>query len=173
MEGTVNHRIKQIIKHLELNPNSFSVRLGMRDTTIRNILKDRNKPSYDVIIKIISTFEEISPIWLLQGTGEMLLVDEQKRVGILPGDTKKLPSSVLDLEINEETVSVLHTNEPPEEYHGAKKSLLMVEVYIKNDQIIAVKPVNDKYIENLKVEIDKNKEALQSLTRIVTRNLKD
>jgi len=133
LEETVNHRIKQVIKHYELNPNSFSVRLGMRDTTIRNILKERNKPSYDVIIKIISTFVDISPIWLLQGNGEMLLADEQKRLGIKSGDTKMLSSSNASFELDH-IKKTARVSEPKAPYY-AKKQTVQFDIIIEQNEI--------------------------------------
>ncbi len=74
---TINERIQQIIKHLELNNNSFSKQIEVNPTVIHNIIKGRNAPSYDILNKISLSFDNINPTWLLTGRGEML-VGEKK-----------------------------------------------------------------------------------------------
>lgn len=71
----VNKRIEQIILHYNLNKNSFSGKLGLKNnTTIGQIVSGRkSKPSFDVLNKIVETFPEIDSNWLLTGKGEMFL----------------------------------------------------------------------------------------------------
>ena len=72
--NNINSRISQIISHFGLNKNSFSKKIGMENNvTIGNIVSGRrNKPSFDVIEKILLSFDSISSEWLIIGTGEML-----------------------------------------------------------------------------------------------------
>jgi transcriptional regulator with XRE-family HTH domain len=75
---TINNRIELIINSLELNNNSFSMRIGVNSTVIHNIVKGRNAPSYDVLQKILSSFDNISADWLITEKGEM--VSNNKRI---------------------------------------------------------------------------------------------
>ena len=72
--NTINVRIKSIIEYYKMNVNSFSKHIGIdNNVTIGNIVNTRlNKPSYDVIQKILQTFENISADWLITGKGKML-----------------------------------------------------------------------------------------------------
>ena len=73
METSVNERIKKIIQVKKMNKNSFSKRIEVPPQTIQNIVDGRqNKPSFDVLEKVISSFEDINAQWLLNGEGEML-----------------------------------------------------------------------------------------------------
>jgi phage repressor protein C with HTH and peptisase S24 domain len=72
---TINKRIELIISTLGLNKNSFSNRIKVNPTVIHNIIKGRNAPSYDLLNKIVLTFDNINPSWLLTGEGEMLKSD--------------------------------------------------------------------------------------------------
>jgi len=56
-----------------MNKNSFSVKIGLaNNVTVGNIVSNRlNKPSFDVIEKILQAFDSISPDWLLLGKGPM------------------------------------------------------------------------------------------------------
>lgn len=74
---TINERISFIIQEKNLNPNSFSNEIGVNSTVIHNILKGRNKPSYDVLLKIISTFDDINIDWFMTGNGNIFKVDSR------------------------------------------------------------------------------------------------
>jgi transcriptional regulator with XRE-family HTH domain len=70
IKTTVNDRITQLIEHENLTTNSFANRLGVKPTVIYNIQKGRNKPSFDLLTKIIDVFQANSS-WLLMGFGEI------------------------------------------------------------------------------------------------------
>lgn len=66
-------RMKRIIEVERLSVSSFARRLGVCDQTIRGIVvQRRNKPSFDLLSKIIETFPSINAEWLLTGRGKML-----------------------------------------------------------------------------------------------------
>lgn len=78
--STINERIKELMKHYGLNINSFSVKIGMtNNVAIGSIVnKPERKPSYEVIMKILNTFPEVSRKWFIEGVGDMLVSDIQK-----------------------------------------------------------------------------------------------
>ena len=65
-------RIQNIIDYYNLSMLSFSKELGVNRSTISHILSGRNKPSIDVLQKILKRYSSISPEWLLLGNGPML-----------------------------------------------------------------------------------------------------
>jgi transcriptional regulator with XRE-family HTH domain len=66
----INDRIAFLISALKYNPNSFADKVGVSTTVIYNIIKGRrNKPSYDLLIKILNVFDQINTEWLLTGEG--------------------------------------------------------------------------------------------------------
>lgn len=69
---TINERIALIISTLKMNPNSFSVAIGVNSTIIHNIVKGRNAPSYDILNKIALSFDDINMNWLIVEKGELL-----------------------------------------------------------------------------------------------------
>lgn len=54
------------------------MRIGVNSTVIHNIVKGRNAPSYDVLQKILSSFDNISADWLITEKGEM--INNNKRI---------------------------------------------------------------------------------------------
>lgn len=85
MNENINERIMQLISHLGMNKNSFSLKIGLTNgTIIGNIVSGRlNKPSFEVIYKIIKSFDDINGDWLLTGRGEMLKGTEPAPVRVI------------------------------------------------------------------------------------------
>lgn len=69
---TINNRVELIINELKLNNNSFSKTIGVNPTVIHNICKGRNAPGFELLNKIVLTFDNINAHWLLTGEGSML-----------------------------------------------------------------------------------------------------
>ena len=66
---------EQIIKLMEaegLTPAKFADAIGVQRSSISHILSERNKPSYDFILKILEKFQGINAEWLLTGKGTMI-----------------------------------------------------------------------------------------------------
>lgn len=65
-------RIRELLEARQLSPTQFADLIGVGRPVISHILSERNKPSLEVVQKIIGAFPEISLPWLLAGTGSML-----------------------------------------------------------------------------------------------------
>ncbi len=69
----INDRINQLIQVLDQNPNSFAELIGVKAAVVYNIIRGRrNKPSFDVLNKILFRFDEVNSEWLLRGSGEII-----------------------------------------------------------------------------------------------------
>lgn len=68
----INDRIQNLIDKLQLNPNAFAETVGVTSTVIYNIVKGRrSKPSFEVLQKILLTYQAINANWLLNGDGKI------------------------------------------------------------------------------------------------------
>jgi transcriptional regulator with XRE-family HTH domain len=65
-------RIRQILQARQLSPTQFADALGLARPIISHVLSGRNKPSLEVVQKIIAAFPDLSLAWLLSGQGPML-----------------------------------------------------------------------------------------------------
>lgn len=73
MENTVIERIRGLILEKGLSPRAFAQVVGFNYSTLNNYLTGRRSSiDNDLIIKIISTFNDVSSDWLLTGQGPML-----------------------------------------------------------------------------------------------------
>lgn len=64
-------RLQKIIDAEKITPARFAELLGVQRSAISHILSGRNKPSFDLIHKIITKFPRINADWLITGNGEM------------------------------------------------------------------------------------------------------
>ena len=65
-------RIRQLLEDKQLTPTQFADLIGVGRPVVSHILSERNKPSLEVVQRIIAAFPEIALSWLLSGTGPML-----------------------------------------------------------------------------------------------------
>lgn len=69
----INERIYQIIQKEGITVSAFARKVGVGDQTIRGIVvQKRNKPGFELMQKIIKTFDWLDLEWLMTGKGEMV-----------------------------------------------------------------------------------------------------
>lgn len=78
VQETINDRIRYIIEKEGHTVSSFAKKIDVGDQTVRSITKDRNKPSYDIIVKILESFEWINAKWLVMGQKSEANTDTDK-----------------------------------------------------------------------------------------------
>jgi hypothetical protein len=66
-------RIKLFIESRNISLRSFDESVGMSKGYMSRQIKTRASVGGDVLERIIDTYPELNPIWLLKGEGEMLL----------------------------------------------------------------------------------------------------
>lgn len=64
-------RIVQIIEDTGMTPTQFAAEIDVNSSIISHIINERNKPSLDIMRKIMIRFPSINPNWLILGTGSM------------------------------------------------------------------------------------------------------
>jgi DNA-binding XRE family transcriptional regulator len=103
-------RIKQLLDWQQLSSTQFADRIGVGRPVVSHILSERNKPSLEVVQRVIAAFPEISLAWLLSGNGPMLATE---------ADAASVPSSETSFNnsastsIPVDSASTLNTSEVP------------------------------------------------------------
>lgn len=65
---TIQYRIETLIKELNLTNRSFALRIKVDPSVLHNIVSGRmSAPSFQVLEKILLTFDNIDARWLLTG----------------------------------------------------------------------------------------------------------
>lgn len=65
-------RIRTLLETQQLTPTQFADAIGVARPIVSHILSGRNKPSLDVVQRILAAMPDLSMPWLLNGTGPML-----------------------------------------------------------------------------------------------------
>lgn len=111
---SVNQRFKILLEHYKFNQNKLAVLLGVSATAIGNIVGGReNKPSYEIIVKLLETFNDLSPDWLLLGNGEMIRNSTNNKVcesSVKYGEFCKTPEKCNYCMLKNETINILKAN---------------------------------------------------------------
>jgi len=68
----INERIKQLIDLKNLTINKFSQLIGTSNSYWNKVFKNNGKIGIDKVQKILRTFPELNPEWLVTGKGPML-----------------------------------------------------------------------------------------------------
>jgi transcriptional regulator with XRE-family HTH domain len=107
-------RIQRLIGSENLSPTKFADIIGVQRSAISHILSGRNKPSFDLIQKILSKFPRVSSEWLLMGRGEMYKTTIQQRLfetDIKPTVPLEAKNDVKSTVIQENTIKTLPLKE--------------------------------------------------------------
>jgi plasmid maintenance system antidote protein VapI len=73
-------RILSVMQHEGLTSARFAEIIGIQRSAMTHIMKGRNNPSFDVILKILSNFPDINTDWLIFGKGTMLKSQSQQNI---------------------------------------------------------------------------------------------
>lgn len=104
------YKIEKIMQTENMNSAQFAVEIGIQGSTLSHILNGRNKPSLEVLKKILNRFRTINPEWLILDVGTMYRQEKHSQTPTLfdsePENSKKSESY---------SSSVPPKNDPPKE----------------------------------------------------------
>jgi transcriptional regulator with XRE-family HTH domain len=75
----VKDKIEKIMEKEQMNSLQFASEIGIQGSTLSHILNERNKPSLDVLKKILNRFRTISSDWLILDVGSMYRTEKQSQ----------------------------------------------------------------------------------------------
>lgn len=119
----IKDRIKMIMEREQITPRVFAETIKVQQSTLSHILKNRNKPSLDVIMKVHQTYSYVNLEWLLYGTGEMTSAangtspsdfHDQNQFAQLDENGKNSSYGTIDSENRKETALQSGNSEPKE-----------------------------------------------------------
>lgn len=76
-------RIEKIMQNEAMNAVQFASEIGIQGSTLSHILNGRNKPSLEVVMKILKRFDYINSDWLIFGEGPMNRTERQSKTPTL------------------------------------------------------------------------------------------
>lgn len=85
-------RIEKIMETENLSSGIFASQIGVQNSTLSHILNSRNKPSLDVLKKILQRYPDISSDWLILGQGPMFREERKSQSPSLFDNFELTPS---------------------------------------------------------------------------------
>ncbi|PKP34294.1 MAG: hypothetical protein CVU00_07515 [Bacteroidetes bacterium HGW-Bacteroidetes-17] len=79
-ELNINDRYQELIKWHGHSAAAFAKEIDITRGALASILNRGSEPSYSTIKATLSRFKEISTSWLMEGTGEMLKVENALKI---------------------------------------------------------------------------------------------
>ena len=89
----MGEKLEFLIKQKGLTTTSFARMLDVQPSGISHIISGRNKPSFDLVVKILKLFPDLNPDWLLLDDEQIYRLDGSKSMS---ADLPPLGSSSLD-----------------------------------------------------------------------------
>lgn len=102
-------RLELIFDYYSISSSSFADKIGVQRSSLSHLLSGRNKPSLDLILKIISVYPEVDLYWILNGKGNFPKNNgnEKNIAEIISDETTtlfSLPSNKIDEVIEEKKI---------------------------------------------------------------------
>ena len=109
MIDELNKRIIEVMVRTEHSKSSFATALVVSLPLITHITTGRNKPGMDIIQKLLTHFEQISPDWLLLGNGEMYR-QQAKQTDFTPviAQLEAISKEIEDIQASQQTIVQYH-----------------------------------------------------------------
>ena len=144
-------RIKLIIETENISYSKFADHIGIQRSGISHIINGRNKPSLEVVQKILETFEYINTDWLLFGKGSMKNIENGETQGdLFSKNTDKSTDNKEDVKdvdninlISEEIIDNSPDRnklEPSTEANNPKKKVEKIVILYSDKSFVEYKP---------------------------------
>jgi transcriptional regulator with XRE-family HTH domain len=145
----LNKRVLSIMEAKQLTRSGFSAALEVSLPVLTHISSGRNKPGLELIQKLLTTFPDLDPDWLLLGKGQMFRKTQE--IPDLSTDLeqfKQLLTHLIKLQENEAEVL---------QYH----QILRKEIsYLQDlDQLLIQ---NQSYLNKLPLEFEEIQKSIKS-----------
>ena len=93
-------RLQVILDREGWTPAMLSKKTGIPYQTIANVMQTRNKPSFDVIVRIVQSVDWVTADWLMMGVEPKDSVSDNRMLEIIANQAealRKVSSSLADI----------------------------------------------------------------------------
>lgn len=108
----LNTRVVLVMEKFSLTKTAFAADLEISQAVLTHISQGRNKPSVDMLQKILTKHPTINPEWLFMGKGTMLKTadfDKDKLLKALQLAEDRLQNNIFELQAIQNHITQLKT----------------------------------------------------------------
>jgi len=73
-------RLRKLRLHYDLKQDEMAQKIGINRATLNKWERGASRPQYEELVKLIDTFHEISPQWILLGEGKMISLNNNEEL---------------------------------------------------------------------------------------------
>lgn len=141
-------RIQEIIDKERINASAFADEIGISRGAMNHILNGRNKPSLDVLLKIVNRYKNINLEWLMLGTLPMY---KTEKIAFQPNLFDEDPINSIPTPVEEKYVKENIDKTPDFDIQKTNQQSIISElslsenidkivIFFKNKTFITLKP---------------------------------
>ena len=137
----MREKLQKLMASEQLTASRFAELLGIQPSGVTHLLGGRNKPSFDLVQKILRRFPHINPDWLLLDSEQMYRADAEL-TNDLPNQTS---NEVAETPVNVEKISATQNTTISEGSTSANNSI---------ERLATIGAVNRKNVKRVIVLFD-------------------
>lgn len=73
----ISKRLEKILSHYNLSAGQFAEKIGIQKSSVSHLMSGRNKPSYQFLSKLATTYPDINLNWFITGEGAIFNFADQ------------------------------------------------------------------------------------------------
>ena len=137
-------RIIKIMEDYQLSSSQFADKIGVPRSGLSHVLKGRNKPSLDYVLKILESFPMIDSNWLLTGVEANFRPDDGNRDNRAANELEitnkanetRVKDSEIDKSVSNIDVNTAQSKEEVAPYYASKSADKQLIDGVKLDKIV-------------------------------------
>lgn len=127
----IKDRIEKILKHYNLSASKFAETIDTQRSSISHILSGRNRPSLELLQRILEKYPEIDALWLINGKNEMFTTNNT-----VPVEKEIQTSLNFEEEDPIKYITPKTENKPPTQ---TENNIERIIIFYKNKQFVEYK----------------------------------
>lgn len=137
----MREKLQKLMASEQLTASRFAELLGIQPSGVTHLLGGRNKPSFDLVQKILRRFPHINPDWLLLDSEQMYRADSE----LTNDQPNQTSNEVAETPVNVEKISATQNTTISEGSTSANNSI---------ERLATISAVNRKNVKRVIVLFD-------------------
>ena len=96
----MREKLQKLMASEQLTSSRFAELLGIQPSGVTHLLGGRNKPSFDLVQKILRRFPRINPDWLLLDSEQMYRTEVDEQPSLINSAENQTPEMAVNAEKN-------------------------------------------------------------------------
>ena len=109
----MREKLQKLMASEQLTSSRFAELLGIQPSGVTHLLGGRNKPSFDLVQKILRRFPRINPDWLLLDSEQMYRTEVDEQPSLINSAENQTPEMAVNAEKNSAAQNIAFSESLP------------------------------------------------------------